>query len=116
MRILLHYPRSTIGIGTSTIILARSVSQIIHAYSNLASYGYLNPSWPQLRRISICGQLLVLLAASGEIGTFEGNQLLPLILNLLDGHAALWPIVHEMKLAYRQAAQVLGKSHTPVHL
>lgn len=110
MRILLHYPRHESGHAISTIVLARSVTQIIYMYSQLSSYGYLNPSWPQLKRISVCGQLLILLAASGEIGATEGSQLVRLYVPLLAGHESLWPLVVDMKVAFRQAVQALGEA------
>lgn len=96
----------------STVILARAVTQIIHVYSQLASYGYLNPSWPQLRRISVCGHLFILLTSSGEFGLVEANHLLRHFLPLLDGHVALWPVVRDMKSAYCKAAQLLGEDFT----
>lgn len=91
-------------------MVARSVSQIMFTYSALASQGYLNPSWPQLKRITVCGQLLILLCSSGEVGVVEANNLLKILVELLDGHATLWPIVASIKTTYAQAATVLGGS------
>ena len=93
----------------SSVVVARSVTQILHTYSSLASLGYLNPSWPQLRRITVCGQLLLLLCASGEMSSLECSHLLKILVELLDGHAALWPIVTSIKAIYAQAAVVLGE-------
>lgn len=110
MRILLHYPRISLNYPTSNAMVARSVSQIMFTYSALASQGYLNPSWPQLKRITVCGQLLILLCSSGEVGVVEANNLLKILVELLDGHATLWPIVASIKTTYAQAATVLGGS------
>lgn len=109
MRILLHYPRLALGYPLSNVVVARSVTQILHTYSALAAHGYLNPSWPQLRRITVCGQLVILLCSSGEMGTLEGEQMLGILIELLDGHASLWPIVSSIKATYVQAAGVLGE-------
>jgi len=109
MRILLHYPRISMRNSLSSVVVARSVTQILHTYSSLASLGYLNPSWPQLRRITVCGQLLLLLCASGEMSSLECSHLLKILVELLDGHAALWPIVTSIKATYAQAAVVLGE-------
>ena len=114
MRILLHYPRISLNYPTSNAMVARSVSQIIFTYSALASQGYLNPSWPQLKRITVCGQLLILLCSSGEVGVVEANNLLKILVELLDGHAALWPIVASIQTTYAQAATVLGESTRPL--
>ena len=109
MRILLHYPRITLGYPLSNVVVARSVTQILYTYSSLASYGYLNPSWPQLKRITVCGQLLLLLCASGEMSSLECCHLIKILVELLDGHATLWPIVSSIKATYAQAAVVLGE-------
>jgi hypothetical protein len=109
MRILLHYPRISLAYPLSSVVVARSVTQILHTYSSLASYGYLNPSWPQLKRITVCGQLLLLLSASGEMSTLECSHFIKILVELLDGHAALWPIVSSIKATYAQAAVVLGE-------
>jgi len=109
MRILLHYPRISLGYPLSSVVVARSVTQILYTYSSLATYGYLNPSWPQLKRITVCGQLLILLCASGEMDTLECNHLIKIIIRLLDGHAILWPIVSSIKVTYAQVARVLGE-------
>jgi hypothetical protein len=94
-------------------MVARSVSQIMFTYSALASHGYLNPSWPQLKRITVCGQLLILLCSSGEVGVLEGGQLLKILVELLDGHASLWPIVSSIKTTYAHAATALGEPDFP---
>ena len=116
MRILLHYPRIHLQHPLGSVIVARSVIQILHTYSSLASCGYLNPSWPQLQRIAVCGHLMLLLCASGEVGVSEGNMILKILIELLDGHAELWPIVSSMKTTYAQAATVLGEAHSPLLL
>jgi hypothetical protein len=43
------------------------------------------------------------------MGTLEGDQMLKILVELLDGHAALWPIVASIKATYARAAVILGE-------
>jgi len=73
--------------------------------------GKLDPSWPQLKRIITCGQVLVICCARGEIHALESAGIFSRLIELLDGHAILWPSAAEAAAGYKKAAKALGESH-----
>jgi hypothetical protein len=72
--------------------------------------GKLDPSWPQLKRILTCGQVLILCCARGEIHALESAGIFTRLFELLESHIALWPIASEALSAYKRTAKVLGES------
>jgi hypothetical protein len=72
--------------------------------------GKLDPSWPQLKRIITCGQVLIMCCARGEIHALESAAIFSRLIDLLDSHATLWPSAADAATAYKRAAKVLGMS------
>ena len=72
--------------------------------------GKLDPSWPQLKRIITCGQVLIMCCARGEIHALESAGIFSRLIDLLDSHATLWPSAADAATAYKRAAKVLGMS------
>ncbi|ORY35086.1 hypothetical protein BCR39DRAFT_477041 [Naematelia encephala] len=110
LRILLHardvsnnLPSSRAGTS-----LVRSVSQILHIFHDLASFGQFSPSWPQLRMTNICGCLLVLLMAQGELHILEGKNMFEMLLQVLERHHAMWPDSVRLSKGFRQAVRVFN--------
>lgn len=114
LRILLYYPRLGHSLGAAaeaSVFLLRSCSNIIHIHIELSHMGKLDPSWPQLKRIITCGQVLVICCARGEIHALESAGIFSRLIELLDGHAILWPSTAEAAAGYKKAAKALGESH-----
>lgn len=112
LRILLYYPRLGRSAGAAaeaSVFLLRSCSNIIHIHTELSHMGKLDPSWPQLKRIITCGQVLVICCARGEIHALESAGIFSRLIDLLESHATLWPSAADAAVAYRRAAKVLGK-------
>jgi hypothetical protein len=93
----------------ATIYSARSVTSILAIHTEAAQIGKLDPSWPQLKRIITCGQVLVLCCARGEVQQLEGVDLFTKLIALLEAHVEFWPVVREAIEGYRLAAGKLGK-------
>lgn len=121
LRILLYYPRlrrtaSASATAEASVFLLRSCSNIIHIHTELSHMGKLDPSWPQLKRIITCGQVLIICCARGEIHALESAGIFSRLFDLLEGHIALWPSASESLGAYKRAAKVLGKSYFKMYL
>jgi hypothetical protein len=113
LRILLYYPRLGRSAGAAaeaSVFLLRSCSNIIHIHTELSHMGKLDPSWPQLKRIITCGQVLIMCCARGEIHALESAGIFSRLIDLLDSHATLWPSAADAAAAYKKAAKVLGMS------
>lgn len=112
LRILLYLPllKSNKTKATAYAAIARSVSMILYTYVDLAAANHLNPSWPQLQRLVVCGQLLVLCHEAGELQKRESRTLFRMLVDILGKHQDTWPICGELVLGYTAAAQVLGKA------
>lgn len=93
--------------------ITRSVSQILYTYDDLAASYQLNPSWPQVQRLVVCGQLLVLCHEAGELQKRESRTLFHMLVDMLRKHEDTWPICGELALGFVAAAQVFGKSCAP---
>lgn len=93
----------------ATIYSARSVISILNIHTEAAFIGKLDPSWPQLKRIITCGQVLVLCCARGEVQQLEGADLFTKLIALLEAHVEFWPVVYGAIEGYRQAAGKLGE-------
>lgn len=87
----------------------RSAINILNTHSEAALMGKLDPSWPQLKRIITCGQVLIICCARGEIQAMEGVDLFLRLIALLEAHLEFWPIAAEAILGYRDAAARLGE-------
>lgn len=117
LRILLYLPlisHATLApLAYATI--ARAVTQIFYAYSDLVSARQLKPSWPQLHRLVICGQLLILCHDAGELHRREAEILFQLLIDLLAQHQGLWPIASQLIGGFCAAASSFGESHIGVY-
>jgi hypothetical protein len=113
LRILLFYPRLRRSVGAAaeaSVFLLRSCSNIIHIHTELSHMGKLDPSWPQLKRIITCGQVLVMCCARGEIHALESAGILSRLIDLLESHTTMWPNAADAVVAYKRAAKALGES------
>lgn len=72
--------------------------------------GKLDPSWPQLKRIITCGQVLIICCVKGEIHALESAGVFSRLIDLLEGHMSLWPIAGEAVMGFKRAAKTLGQS------
>lgn len=99
---------ATKAIGYAAI--ARSISQILYTYVDLAAANHLNPSWPQLRRLVVVGQLLILTHEAGELQRRESRTLFRMLIDILGRHEDTWPICSELVLGYSAAAHAFGTS------
>jgi hypothetical protein len=110
LRIHLYLPRlnsSTARAAQAIMALARSASNILLIYSELADMGALRPSWPQMKRIMVSAQVLVLCCSRGEIHSSESVLLFTKLLDLLDKHRSVWPSAGDSIVGYYQAAKAL---------
>lgn len=112
LRILLYLPHignpQLAPLAFSTI--TRAVEQIMYSYSDLISVNQLNPSWPQVQRLVICGQLLILAHDAGELHRREARTLFQLLHDLLLKHQDTWPICAELIIGFKAVARVFGES------
>lgn len=111
LRILLYIPHMSnpqfapVAYG----MLARAASQILYTYADTLAAGYLNPSWPQLQRLVVVGQLLVLCHDAGELHRAEAAALFRLLLDFLARHEDAWPVCSELILGFRAAVRAFGE-------
>jgi hypothetical protein len=92
------------------IIVSHCLAQIIYIHHELALIGHLNPSWPQLRRFSICGQLLVLSCSINLYQPQQAVELFEKLLFLMEAHKQSWASAGDLLRGYQTAAAVLGES------
>ncbi|ORY31059.1 hypothetical protein BCR39DRAFT_104327 [Naematelia encephala] len=83
--------------ASSSAVLARSVSHIIRAYTQAATDDRFLSSWPDLRRITTCGQLVFLLLDAGELVNDEAQELLTMVLELLRGLVTKCPMAEDVE-------------------
>lgn len=81
----------------------------MYSYSDLISVNQLNPSWPQVQRLVICGQLLILAHDAGELHRREAQTLFQLLHDLLLKHQDTWPICAELIIGFKAVANVFGE-------
>jgi hypothetical protein len=118
LRIVLYAPllsqpnRATRAIS----VLIRAVSQILHTYEDLTSFDQLRPSWPQLRIITTCGQILILALAAGELQRTEATRLFGLVFDFLGRHCELWSCATELLVGFKRAAAVFGEPSESPHV
>ena len=92
------------------IVVTNAASQIINLYASLHARGHINPSWPQLKRFSHCGQIMILACVSGDMHRRDGEIFLSRLLALIEAHVHVSPKAVDLAHGFRQAALALGKS------
>lgn len=90
--------------------IARAITQILHIYAGLIAIKQLNPSWPQIQRLVVCGQLLILCHESGEIRSYEAQTLFGMVADLLDKHAPTWLVCEALAEGFQRATRAFGES------
>lgn len=112
LRILLYAPHLTHArlAAQAHSAIARAITQILHIYPELVAIRQLNPSWPQIQRLVVCGQLLILCYESGELRRCESQTLFGMVVDLLDKHALTWPICAGLAEGFQRAARAFGGS------
>ncbi|AFR98228.2 hypothetical protein C343_06203 [Cryptococcus neoformans C23] len=107
LRILLYAPHLTHArlAAQAHSAIARAITQILHIYPELVAIRQLNPSWPQIQRLVVCGQLLILCYESGELRRCESQTLFGMVVDLLDKHALTWPICAGLAEGFQRAAR-----------
>lgn len=95
--------------ATTYIYLSRAASHIIHLYTELNSFGRLDPSWPQLKRIDTCGQILILSCSKGELHPLEAQTLFEKLVKLLEAHVETWPDAADTAHGFVKAVRALGQ-------
>lgn len=85
-------------------------TQILHIYAELIAIKQLNPSWPQIQRLVVCGQLLILCHESGELRSYEAQTLFGMVVDLLDKHAPTWPVCEALAEGFQRATRAFGES------
>lgn len=88
--------------------ITRSVSQILYTYVDLATCQQLNPSWPQVQRLVVCGQLLVLCHEAGELQSRESRTLFVMLVDMLRRHEDTWSMCGQLAQGFTAAAQAFG--------
>jgi len=119
LRILAYFPRTGGSRGTASaamVIVMHAASQIVNLFADLHAQGNLNPSWPQLKRFSHCGQILLLACISGDMHQRDGEVALDRLLVLVEAHTTMIPKAFELAQGFRQAASALGEDEFGVGL
>lgn len=112
IRLLLRAPclsHPTLG-ASSTPIVARSLSRILHQYASLAANKLFHPCYAQLRRIITCGQLLVLCHTARELGRHEAEELFAVFLALVKEHIGHFDFVPDLVHSFENVGAFLGES------
>ncbi|KAL1410483.1 hypothetical protein Q8F55_004496 [Vanrija albida] len=108
LRVLLYTPHlanpQTAPLAYATI--ARAVTQTLYTYAELISTHQLHPSWPQVQRLVVCGQLLILCHEAGEFHVHEAPKLFQMLVDALDKHEPTWPVCGELAAGFSAAARV----------
>ena len=95
----------------ASIIIAHSTSSMIYIHHELITAGYLYPSWPQMRRLAIISQLLVILTAEGEIPAAHAGELFGKVVQVLEAHRSGWAgAAGRLLEGLRRAGLALGMS------
>ncbi|XAO24862.1 hypothetical protein I312_103671 [Cryptococcus bacillisporus CA1280] len=107
LRIFLYIPHLTHPrlAAQAHSAIVRAVTQILHIYAELIAIKQLNPSWPQIQRLVVCGQLLILCYESGELRSYEAQTLFGMVVDLLDKHAPAWPVCEGLAEGFQKAAR-----------
>ncbi|BEJ13893.1 hypothetical protein CspHIS471_0310670 [Cutaneotrichosporon sp. HIS471] len=110
IRLLLRAPclsHPTLG-ASSTPIVARSLSRILHTYASLAATDLFHPCYAQLRRIVTCGQLLVLCHTARELGRHEAEELFAVFLGLVKEHRGKFDFIPRLIASFESVGELLG--------
>ena len=95
--------------ANSLATMARAAGHILWIYHRLASVARYQPSWPQLRRIVTCGQILILSWTLGDAQHAETKTLYEMFQRLLRIHMDRWPISRELGTAFSSVATLNGR-------
>lgn len=111
LRAILYLPLITHATRSAMAYTAitRAVTQILYAYSDLVSIQQLKPSWPQVQRLVVTGQLLILCHEAGELHRREAEILFQLMLDLLAQHQTLFPVCLQLIGGFAAAAASFGE-------
>jgi hypothetical protein len=112
LRCLLHYSllHSPPYSASSQALLARSVSHIIRGYAKCATDHRYTPSWPDLRRITTCGHLVLLLHDAEEYVRDEAEDLLSFVLKLVAGLKGNCPMAMDALTMLTRLMRLAGES------
>ncbi|ODO04890.1 hypothetical protein I350_05500 [Cryptococcus amylolentus CBS 6273] len=110
LRILLHTPHihHPLYSAQAYAAISRAITQILQVYGELIEAGQLNPSWPQIQRLVVCGQLVILCSRSGELRHLEIQDLFDRLVEALEKHGATWDTCLALAEGFRKAALSLG--------
>lgn len=97
----------TLG-ASSTPIVARSLSRILHTYASLAASNLFHPCYAQLRRVVTCGQLLVLCYTARELGRNEAEELFAVYISLVKEHNGKFDFIPSLISSFESVAKFLG--------
>ncbi len=89
-------------------MLSHSASKLLSIHHELLAIGQLTPSWPQMKRLSICGQILILSCASGALYPNEAGELFSKLFRLVESHRHIWDSAGHLVDGFRRAAKALG--------
>jgi hypothetical protein len=111
IRILLYIPQLSQNDKASDAyaVILRCLSRIFHVYYDIVEIQELNPSWPQVARLVVCGQLLILASHAEELHRREAEHLFKDLIHLLELHRHAWPSCQQLTLGIRAAARVLSE-------
>lgn len=79
-------------------------------YASLNANNLFHACWAQLRRITTCGQLLVLCHTARELSRHETEELFAIVLSLLKEHVGIFDFVGELIHSFESVAALLGES------
>lgn len=94
---------------TAHAVVVRCISRTFSTYDDLVEIQELNPSWPQVARLVICGQLLLVICEAGELHRREGQAMFAKLVDLLALHQNSWPICGDLISGFLEAASRLGE-------
>jgi len=65
-----------------------------------------------VRRLVVCGQLLILCYEYGEIQPREGGVLFQMLVEILSKHQSAWPVCATLAAGFADAARVFGEQQS----
>jgi hypothetical protein len=91
------------------MLVTHSLTQMVYLHYELVTNNFLHPSWPQIRRLAIMSQLLVLCTAQGEISTPQAEELFGKVFKVLENHKSGWATATgRLEEGLRRAGVALG--------
>lgn len=94
-------------------IIARSVARILNTYASIVTTKHFHPCYSQLRRITTCGQLLVLCHTARELNRGESEHLFGVLLQLLNAHMDSFDFIPGLIASFKSIGMFLGLTITP---